>query len=205
VIIRRYDAADTAQLVAIQRDCFPPPFPSELWWTAEQIAGHARIFPPGALCAEADRVLVGSATAHIVRLDPAHPQHTWAAMSADGTLANHDAHGDTLYGVDIAVRPAWRRCGVARALYQERFALVRRLGLKRFAAGCRLSGYHRHAAAMEVDAYGAAVMAGTLTDPVATPLLRSGLRGVAVLHDYLPDAESHDAALLVVWEPDRDG
>jgi GNAT superfamily N-acetyltransferase len=203
--IRPYTVADTERLVDLQRDCFPPPFPPELWWTPAQIAGHARIFADGALCVEADDgSLIASATAHRVNLDLAHPQHRWADISADGTLANHDPQGDTLYGVDMAVRPAWRRRGVARSLYVARFALVRRLGLRRFAAGCRLSGYHRHAADMDIDSYGAAVMAGRLVDPVATPLLRAGLRGVAVLHDYLPDAESHNHALLVVWNlPDH--
>lgn len=30
--IRNYTRADIPQLIDIQRECFPPPFPPELWW-----------------------------------------------------------------------------------------------------------------------------------------------------------------------------
>jgi GNAT superfamily N-acetyltransferase len=201
ILIRSYTLADLAGLIAIQRDCFPPPFPPELWWTSEQIASHVRLFPEGALCAVdvASGELVGSATAHIVRFDPAHPAHTWSKISADGWLTNHSPAGDTLYGVDVGVRPAWRGRGVAKAFYQARFALVRRLGLARFQCGSRLSGYHRYADTLTPEAYADAVVAGRLVDPVVTPQLKTGMRPVTVVRGYLSDAESSDNALLMEW------
>lgn len=197
--IRPYTMADLAGLLVIQRECFPPPFPPELWWQPEQIASHVRVFPSGALCAEDDGELVASATAHILRWDPRGPDHTWSAASDHGFLRNHDPRGNTLYGVDVAVRPAWRGHGVARALYQARFALVRTLGLERFLAGSRLSGYraqHRH---MSPEQYADAVVRGELDDPVITPQLRAGLHPLRVVRDYLPDEESCDHALLMEW------
>lgn len=197
--IRPYTLADIEALIAIQAACFPPPFPSELWWKPEQIAAHVRIFPAGALCAvNAAGELVGSATAHIIHMNTAHAQHTWSAASADGWLTNHDPAGDTLYGVDIAVVPSWRGRGVAKALYGERFALVKRLGLARFIAGSRISGYkdHRH---LTPEAYVAAVIAGKIPDPVITPQLRAGLQPQSLVHDYLPDADAADCALLMEW------
>lgn len=199
VRIRPYTPADTAVLRAIQAECFPPPFPSELWWTAAQIASHHARFPEGALLAEVDGQPVGSATSLRVHLDPAHLQHTWSAISADGMLTTHDPQGETLYGVDIAVRPAFRGRGVARALYQARFALVRCLGLARFAAGSRLAGYGAHTH-LTPEAYAAEVVAGRLIDPVITPQLRAGLRPWCVLHDYLPDHEARNCAVLMVWD-----
>lgn len=203
--IRSYTVDDLNQLVRIQRECFPPPFPSELWWQAGQIACHVRLFPEGALAAEIDGELVGSATAHIVRFDPDHPDHTWEAVSDHGYLRNHDPQGDTLYGVDVAVRPAWRGRGVAKALYQARFALVRRLGLARFLAGSRISGYHRHSDTHSPEAYAAEVIAGRLTDPVITPQLKAGLEPVHLVRGYLADTDSSDCALLMQWRnPDFD-
>lgn len=197
--LRRYGPADLDQLIAIQRECFPPPFPAELWWSAAQIANHAGIFPDGALCLEdGDGVLVASATAHVLRWSPQDRDHTWAEAADRGFLRNHDPRGDTLYGVDLAVRPAWRGRGLARRLYQARFDLVRRLGLRRFLAGSRLSGYHRHRA-LTAEAYAAEVVAGRLADPVVTPQLRAGLTPVRLVRGYLPDAESDDCALLVEW------
>lgn len=200
--LRPYTNADLDGLLAIQRACFPPPFPPELWWQPGQIAAHVRLFPAGALCAvaDADNTLIGSATAHCITFDPAHPAHTWAQVSADGWLTNHEPRGDTLYGVDVAVHPHWRGRGVARAFYHARFALVRHLGLKRFLCGSRLSGYHHHADRLSPENYAAAVVAGQLTDPVVSPQLKAGLRPLTVVRGYLPDVESRDNALLMTWD-----
>ena len=62
-----------------------------------------------------------------------------------------------------------------------------------------MSGYHRHAERLSPEEYAAAVIAGTLADPVLTPQLRAGLTPVAVVRGYLPDAEARDCALLMEW------
>jgi GNAT superfamily N-acetyltransferase len=198
VTIRSYLASDADALIAIQRQCFPPPYPESLHWTREQIASHVRHFPDGALCAVGDGQLVGSCTANRITFDPAHPRHTWAEAAADGWLSNCDPAGDTLYGVDIAVVPAWRGRGVARLFYETRYALVRRLGLKRFLAASRLAGLHRHPA-LEPETYAEQVIAEKLVDPVITPQLRAGLRPLTVVRDYLSDLESRNCALLMEW------
>jgi ribosomal protein S18 acetylase RimI-like enzyme len=200
--VRPYTLDDLEQLRAIQAACFPPPFPESLWWSREQLAAHVAVFPEGALCAVGPGgILAGSATALVVRFDPAHPHHTWAGISDHGFIRSHDPAGDTLYGIDVAVRPEHRGCGVARALYEARFALVRRLGLRRFLAGSRLSGYGAHADRLSPEAYAAAVVAGRLCDPVVTPQLHLGLRPGPVIRGYLADEESRDCALLMEWTP----
>jgi GNAT superfamily N-acetyltransferase len=146
----------------------------------------------------ADGAIVASATAHIIRSDPAHDHRTWTEASADGWLGNHDPGGDTLYGVDIAVAPPWRGRGIARLLYAARFALVRQHRLRRFLAGSRLAGLHHHPG-LDAEAYAAAVVAGTLVDPVVTPQLRAGLTPLRVVHGYLADTEARDCALLMEW------
>lgn len=40
-VIRNYTAKDFPALIDIQRESFPPPFPSELWWKEEQLLNHA--------------------------------------------------------------------------------------------------------------------------------------------------------------------
>ena len=47
--------------------------------------------------------------------------------------------------------------------------------------------------------YAAAVIAGTLTDPVITPQLRAGLQPLTVVQGYLSDTEARDCALLMEW------
>mgnify|MGYP001386529230 CR=1 FL=1 len=201
VKVRPYTLADWDALFRIQRECFPPPYPVEQLWSREQIESHVRLFPEGALCAEVSGEVVGSATALIIAFDPAHPQHSWSEVTGDGYITPHNPAGDTLYGVDMAVRPDFRGQGVARAMYQARYDLVRRLGLTRFLAGGRMPGYHRFAAQLTPDQYAAEVVAGRIADPVITPQLKAGLKPVCVVRDYLPDEESGNNALLLEWRP----
>lgn len=200
-MVRPYTLADWEALFRIQRECFPPPYPAEQLWSREQIESHIRLFPEGALCAEVDGEVVGSSTALIIQFDPEHPEHTWSEVTGDGYITPHNPAGDTLYGVDVAVRPDLRGKGVARAMYQARYDLVRRMGLTRFMAGGRMPGYHRFAAQLSPDQYAAEVVAGRILDPVITPQLKAGLRPVCVVHHYLPDEESGNNALLLEWRP----
>ncbi|MFZ5814713.1 MAG: GNAT family N-acetyltransferase [Bacillota bacterium] len=201
ITVRPYTLADWEALFRIQRECFPPPYPEEQLWSRAQIESHIRLFPEGALCAEVDGEVVGSCTSLIIRFDPAHPHHSWSEVTADGYITTHDPQGDSLYGVDMAVRPDFRGRGVARAMYQARFDLVRRLGLTRFMAGGRMPGYHRYADRLSPEQYAAEVVAGRIVDPVITPQLKAGLRPICVVQNYLPDEESGNNALLLEWRP----
>lgn len=200
IAVRSYTLADFDDLVRIQSECFPPPFPPELWWNKEQIISHISLFPDGALCAIDGKTIVGSATCNRIQFDPAHPGHTWAEAADNGYIRNFDPQGDTLYGIDIGVRPAWRGRGVARELYEARFDLVRKLGLKRFLAGSRISGYYKHSE-LTPEAYAEEVIAGRINDPVITPQLKAGLRPLMVVREYLPDEEARNCALLMEWKP----
>ena len=202
VSVRQYGLEDFSQMLRIQEECFPPPFSAELLWKKEHIASHVFRFPEGALCAVIGEELVGSATCNRIDVDLTHlTGHTWAEAADNGYLRNFDPGGNTLYGIDVAVRPGFRGQGVARALYMARFAVVRRFGMQRFLAGSRMSGYHRHAGSMTPEAYVEAVSSGMLTDPVITPQLKAGLHPVAVVRDYLPDDEARNCALMMEWVP----
>lgn len=200
LVIRTYGSADFAGLIDIQRDCFPPPFPEELWWDEQQLANHVRLFPQGALCAEVGGRLAGSMTALIVDMPPGEPHaHTWADVTDNGYIRNHNPRGNTLYIVDISVRPAFRKLGVGKWLMQSMYELVVHLGLDRLLGGGRMSGYHRVADRMSAEQYLQAVLAGELRDPVVTFLLRCGRTPAGVAAEYLDDEESRNYAALMEW------
>lgn len=102
-IIRNYEEKDFKDLILIQQESFPPPFPSELWWNEEQLENHIGLFQQGALCIEVDGEMAGSMTALIVNFDPDHPNHTWEEITDNGYIRNHNPEGNTLYVVDIGV------------------------------------------------------------------------------------------------------
>ncbi|GGI96761.1 putative N-acetyltransferase YkwB [Alicyclobacillus cellulosilyticus] len=197
--IRNYTEADFAGLIAIQRECFPPPFPSELWWNEDQLRHHVTLFPEGALCVEVDGALAGSMTTLMVHFDPNHPHHTWAEMTDGGYIRTHRPDGDTLYVVDISVRPRYRRLGLGKWVMHAMYHLVVHKRLKRLVGGGRMPGYHKVAHRMSPEAYAEAVVRGELHDPVITFLLRCGRTPLAVVPNYLEDEESGNHALLMEW------
>ena len=199
VRVRLYTLDDFDQLLTVQREAFPPPFPEELLWNREQIAAHVATYPEGAMLAEYDGIVVGSATSLIVRYTG--KPHTWEEVSDRGYIrGSHDPEGDCLYGIDLCVRPAYRGKGVAKALYEARKNLVVRSGLKRFVAGCRIPGFHRYADRMTAEQYVEQVVAGHIYDTVLTFMIKQGLKPLQILDNYLEDAESLNKAVLVEWK-----
>ena len=205
LIVRPYTTDDYEQLLDVQKEAFPPPFPEELWWQPEQIAAHVRTFPDGAMAAVWDGTIVGSATSLIVKYTGAG--HTWEEVSDRGFIrGSHEPDGDSLYGIDVCVRPAFRGKGVAQALYQARKDLVVRLGLKRFVAGCRIPGFLAYADRMSCEQYVSEVEEGLIRDTVLSFMLRQGMRPLQILDRYLEDDESMHKAVLVEWaNPDYAG
>lgn len=199
VFIRNYTLDDFDQLLDVQREAFPPPFPEELWWKQDQIESHVLTYPEGAMAAVVDGKIVGSSTSLLVTFTG--KPHTWEEVSDNGYIrASHEPDGDSLYGIDLCVRPSYRSQGIAGALYDARKALVVKSGLKRFLAGCRIPGYHLYADRMKADEYVERVVRGELKDLVLSFMLRQGLAPVQVLDNYLEDEESLHKAVLVEWK-----
>jgi ribosomal protein S18 acetylase RimI-like enzyme len=199
VTIRNYAHSDFNELIDIQRECFPPPFPSELWWNKEQLASHVELFPAGALCVEVDGRLVGSMTGLLVQLDHAKQQHNWAEITDEGYIRNHNPSGNTLYIVDISVRPSSRKLGIGKLLMHAMYELVIHQDLDRLLGGGRMSGYHKVAGAMSAQQYLDGVIAGDQNDPVISFLLRCGRTPIGVAENYLDDEESCNYAALMEW------
>ena len=200
VVIRNYEEKDFPALIRIQQECFPPPFPSELWWNKEQLKNHVTLFPQGALCIEVNGEIAGSMTGLLVDFDPQHPEHSWEEITDNGYIRNHNSNGNTLYVVDIGVRPAFRKLGLGKWLMFSMYDVVVHLGLKRLPGGGRMPGYHKHANDTTPEQFIDGVVKGELKDPVITFLLRCGRTPVKVVADYLEDEESCNFGMLMEWK-----
>ncbi|AST07177.1 GNAT family N-acetyltransferase [Anoxybacillus flavithermus] len=198
-IIRNYEEKDIDALIRIQQESFPPPFPSELWWNKEQLMNHITLFPEGALCVEVDGEVVGSMTGLIVNFHPSDADHTWEEITDNGYIRNHNRNGNTLYVVDIGVRPSYRKLGLGKWLMQSMYEVVVQQKLERLLGGSRMPGYHLYASEMTAEQYVHEVIKGKLKDPVITFLLRCGRTPVKVVANYLEDAQSCNYALLMEW------
>lgn len=77
-------------------------------WTREQFASQIARFPEGQICIEDNGKVVASAISLIVDYARYGDKHTYTQITGNGYLTTHDPRGDTLYGVDIFVHPAYR-------------------------------------------------------------------------------------------------
>lgn len=199
VWIRNYTQDDFEQLIEIQSECFPHPFPSELWWNKEQLTNHVTLFPEGALCIEINGGLAGSLTGLCVDFNPATAGHTWEEITDHGYIRNHNPNGNTLYIVDISVRPKFRKLGLGKIMMQAMYHVVIEKGYDRLLGGGRMPGYHKVAEKMTPEEYLIAILNGEVKDPVISFLLRCGRVPVGVAKNYLDDEESCNHAALMEW------
>lgn len=199
VVIRNYHKGDIEELIKIQQESFPPPFPSDLWWNEEQLMNHITLFPEGALCVEVDGLLAGSMTTLMVNFDPDHPTHTWEEITDSGYIRNHNPNGNTLYVVDICIRPAFRKMDLGKWLMQSMYEVVVHKDLDRLLGGGRMPGYHTRAHELSAEQYLDEVVKGNLKDPVISFLLRCGRTPLGIVKNYLEDEESLNFAALMEW------
>lgn len=200
-LIRTATPADVPAVVELQHACYPL-LATLVLWQAHHLEAQQRNFPEGQFVALREGHVVGHCATFRTTSERALRPHTFSDITARGTFDGHVPDGDVLYGAEIMVHPLHRRRGIARRFYHARFNLMRRLGIGSFVAGGRMPGYEKHADRMTAREYVDAVVAGRLTDRVLTPQLRSGLRVVDVLPDYMQDPRSRNYATLLLWQPD---
>ena len=198
--IRNYQETDFLELIRIQKECFPPPFPEELWWNTEQLKNHITLFPEGALCIEVEGKMAGSMTALLIDFHVNDPNHTWEEITDNGYIQNHNRNGNTLYVVDICVSPSFRNLGLGKWLMLSMYEIVVQNNLERLLGGSRMPGYHRFEKDMSAESYVQSVVNGEIKDPVISFLLRCGRTPVKVVPNYLQDEESCHYGVLMEWK-----
>lgn len=198
--VRTYTENDFPGLIEVQRESFPPPFPPDLLWNREQLGNHIAFYPEGAICVEIDGEIAGSMTGMLTKFDPAHPFHRWEDVTDSGSIRTHDPDGESLYVVDIGIKPKFRKLKLGKLLMEAMYERVVADGLERLIGGGRMPGYHRVSEELAAEQYIDQVLAGELRDPVISFLLSCGRMPVAIIPGYLDDEESRDYALLMEWK-----
>jgi predicted amidohydrolase/ribosomal protein S18 acetylase RimI-like enzyme len=195
VVVRKLRKRDLEQVRDLQRECFPGVAP----WTKNQFNRLIELFPAGQLCVELDKRIVATSSALLVNGAAYGRNHTFAELEITNAGA-FDPDGDTLYGIDIAVRPSSRGLRFARRLYEARKELVRTRNLRGMLIGGRVPNYHAHAATLSIHEYVAKVVRKQIRDPTLNAQLANGFAIRRVLPGYLPsDRESCGYAVLMEW------
>lgn len=200
VIIRNVREDDVLQIEELQKVAFPYMAADGIYWKANQILEHIKVFPEGQFCAEYDGKIVGSCSSLIITLSPEYKEHTWREVCGDSHFKNHEPKGDTLYAADVSSHPDYRRLGIATKLYDARKELAIRLNLRRIIAGGRIFNYIQYKDKYTPEQYVQKVIKREINEPVLMFQLRNGFKFIKILPNYLRDERSLNYATFIEWK-----
>ncbi|MFV0367977.1 MAG: GNAT family N-acetyltransferase [Hyphomicrobiaceae bacterium] len=201
LIVRRAKLADVQAIVELGRRVYAPN-PS---LTSRMVRGQINNFSEGQFVAEYDGKIVGHCATFIISGKSALKPHTWDEITGNGFAARHEADGDYLYGMEVAVDPAYRRLRIGQRLYTARRNLCEEWGLKGIVFGGRMPGYMRKRRQFpDPMDYVRAVQNREVRDQTISFHLSNGFEPIGVLEDYdLEDQPSVGNATHMVWRNPR--
>lgn len=171
------------------------------FWEEKHFQKLLNIFPEGQLAVTVNDVVVGCALSLIVKYELFGDDHTYREITGNFTFNTHHPKGNTLYGIDVFIRPEYRGLRLGRRLYDARKELCENLNLKAIVFGGRIPNYHLHAATHTPKEYIQKVKFRELFDPTLNFQLSNDFHVKKILKGYMPgDKESKEYAVLLQWD-----
>ncbi|MBF0695739.1 MAG: GNAT family N-acetyltransferase [Flavobacterium sp.] len=170
------------------------------YWEKAQIQNLVNVFPEGQVIITVNGHIAGCALSIIVDYTKFDDHHTYAEITGNYTFKTNNANGDTLYGIDVFVKPEFRGLRLGRRLYEYRKQLCESLNLKGIVFGGRIPNYHKHAAEYSPKQYIEKVKSKEIYDPVLNFHLSNDFSPERIIKGYLDgDKASRDFAVLLKW------
>lgn len=170
-------------------------------WSEKNIHTLIDKFSEGQVVIKINGQIAGCALSIIVDYAKFDEQHTYRQITGNYTFETHNSKGDTLYGIDIFVKPSFRGLRLGRRLYDYRKELCEKLNLKSIQFGGRIPNYHKYAGEMTPKQYIEKVKLREIHDPVLNFQLSNDFHPVRVIKGYLEgDVVSNEYAVLLKWE-----
>ncbi len=171
------------------------------YWKEPHFHKLLKIFPKGQLAVLVNDVVVGCALTIIVKYELFGDDHTYQEITGNYTFNTHNPKGNTLYGIDVFIRPDYRGLRIGRRLYDARKELCEELNLKAIVFGGRIPSYHIHADQLNPKEYIQKVKFKEIYDPTLSFQLSNDFHVKKVLKGYMPgDRESKEYAVLLQWD-----
>ncbi len=174
---------------------------SNAYWKKEDISKLISIFPEGQVVIKVNDELAGCALSVLLDFDALEDYHTYADIVSETSFENLNNEGDTLYGIDIFIKPEFRGLRLGRRLYDYRKELCENLNLKAIVFGGRIPNYHKFTKELSPKQYIERVKSKEIHDPVLNFQLSNDFHPLRILSDYLEgDTASKDYAVLMEWD-----
>lgn len=170
-------------------------------WEEAQIKILTSKFPEGQIVVKVDGQIAGCALSIIVDGKKFSKAHKYREVTGNMTFNTHDPAGDTLYGIDVFVKPEYRGLRLGRRMYDYRKDQCEKLNLKGIIFGGRIPNYHNYADKISPKEYIERVKSRVIHDPVLNFQLSNDFHPIQVLIGYLEgDKASQEYAVLLEWD-----
>jgi predicted amidohydrolase/GNAT superfamily N-acetyltransferase len=171
-----------------------------IYWKEHHISKLLELFPEGQIVVVADDKVVGVALSIIIDSEKFGEEHSYTEITGNYSFSTHTPDGDTLYGIDIFIRPDYRGLRLGRRLYDALKEMCEELNLKSILFGGRIPNYKEYAHQLTPREYIQKVRMKEIFDPVLTFQLSNEFHVIKVLKGYMPgDESSQEYATLLEW------
>lgn len=192
VKIRQVKIEDIPQILEIEKEAWG----EEKAASREMFESRIKTFPDGALVAESNEEIVGVVCTERVDYNPRKDAYTWYEITDNGFIKNsHKPDGNTIYGVDMSVKPSFQHLGIGTKLLESIGKLAIRYNVRYGMLGGRIPEYHKYADKMSAEEY-----VNTAIDPEISFYKKAGLKIIKVIPNYYKDPESLDYGILLLWK-----
>jgi len=171
------------------------------FWSERAVKTLLKTFPEGQIAVVVDGNVVGFALSIIVKYDLFGDEHTYAQITGNYTFTTHNPKGETLFGIDIFIRAAYRDMRLARRLYDARKERCESLNLKAIVLASRIPNDFLRNAPMSPLEYINKVKHKEIYDPVLSFQLGNDFHVKKILDGYMPQQlESKAISVLLQWD-----
>ena len=171
------------------------------YWKEHHVNSLLKKFPEGQVVIKVNNQIAGCALSIIVDYDKFDEQHTYKQITGNYTFNTHTKNGDTLYGIDVFIKPEFRGLRLGRRLYEYRKELCEKLNLKGIVFGGRIPNYHEYSDTLDPKQYIEKVKSKEIHDPVLNFQLSNDFHPQRVIKGYLEgDEASREYAVLLEWD-----
>ena len=177
------------------------PMMPDSYWKESQIKSLIDKFSEGQVVIKANNQIAGVALSIIVDYGKFGDKHTYKEITGNFTFNTHNPNGDTLYGIDIFIKPEFRGLRLGRRLYDYRKELCERLNLKGIIFGGRIPGYFKYSGELTPRMYIDKVKRKEINDPVLNFQVSNDFHPSKIIKNYLEgDTASSEYAVLLKWD-----
>ena len=171
------------------------------YWKEFHVNKLLELFPEGQIVVKVNGEIAGCALSIIIDSDMYHDQSSYSEITGNFSFDTHDPEGDTLYGIDVFVKPNFRGLRLGRRMYDYRKELCEKLNLKRIVFGGRIPNYHKYASELTPKQYIEKVRLKEIHDPVLNFQLANDFHPIKLIKGYLEgDQASKEYAVLLEWD-----